>query len=990
MLLVEREKEISALTGLLDEALSGSGGVAVVTGPVASGKTALLLELAERTVSAGGTFLSATGSRAERALPLGLVSQLLYDADMPAEGLNEVQSALDGTLAAIPYDQQSLGEGELENLGVRPATLHRLSKIFFDLAADGPLVVGVDDAHYADAASLLVLLHLAQRLRTAPILLVVTQCSAPHARRRLFQTELLHQHGCESVHLRTLTEDGVRAVLAQRLGNQNGQFLAADFHRASGGNPLLVKALADDYRADGGTVIGGVPVGEALGRAVATCLFRCEATMRDALHALAVLGCDSDTRMVADMLDLSAEATADVIGTLEETGLLLEGHFRHEGVRAMVLRGMPPEQHSALHARAAAALRNRHVNAGRIARHLVAAGRSEEAWALETLRQAADEALRDDDVALAVDCLRTALEACTDPRLRAEIRSVLLRAEWRMDPAAAARHLPELCEAARENWLECRDLTGLVSQLMWQGRLEQAAKVLDTLRSNMAKHGAAPKPDTLIIGLMVSQAFPELSERLLPSWLRPGPFDPEIGNGSVHLRAAEALRGVFSGNFGQDTVEAAEGVLQSSRLDDNTLSGIAVALIALIFADHGERALYWCRQLSEDAAGRSAPMWTALFSALRSLAHLRRGELHAAEKYAGDALIVIPLQGWGAAAGLPLSVAVMALTALGRVEEAGALLSVPVPNVVFRTPSGLLYLQARGRHHLAAGRVQAALSDFLRCGEMMKDWGLDAPNMVAWRVEAAAATLRLGRDQEACRLLEEQLALATWQDRRTRGRALALLAVTVGDPTERVRLLAESLDNLQFSGDWYEQLRAATDLAHAYEQMGDEAAARAEQGRLRLLAELCGLTESEAIERPQHARTPVAAVPDAAGNRAIHAVRTSPQPESGAQPPLSGPTAATDLSTSKGNTATAASGTRVPTPLASPPRAPQTGSVKQLTQAERRVVALAADGHTNRQIASNLFITVSTVEQHLTRAYRKLRVNRRSDLPVSLLSDVAS
>ncbi|MER5893424.1 AAA family ATPase [Streptomyces sp. NPDC001876] len=52
-----------------------------------------------------------------------------------------------------------------------------------------------------------------------------------------------------------------------------------------------------------------------------------------------------------------------------------------------------------------------------------------------------------------------------------------------------------------------------------------------------------------------------------------------------------------------------------------------------------------------------------------------------------------------------------------------------------------------------------------------------------------------------------------------------------------------------------------------------------------------------------------------------------------------------------------------------------------LSEAQRRVAALAARGHTNQQISRRLFITVSTVEQHLTRVYRKLDVKRRTDLP---------
>jgi DNA-binding CsgD family transcriptional regulator len=61
------------------------------------------------------------------------------------------------------------------------------------------------------------------------------------------------------------------------------------------------------------------------------------------------------------------------------------------------------------------------------------------------------------------------------------------------------------------------------------------------------------------------------------------------------------------------------------------------------------------------------------------------------------------------------------------------------------------------------------------------------------------------------------------------------------------------------------------------------------------------------------------------------------------------------------------------------------GGVAGLTDAERRVAALAAAGATNREIAGRLFITVSTVEQHLTKIYRKLNVRRRSALPAELL-----
>lgn len=51
-----------------------------------------------------------------------------------------------------------------------------------------------------------------------------------------------------------------------------------------------------------------------------------------------------------------------------------------------------------------------------------------------------------------------------------------------------------------------------------------------------------------------------------------------------------------------------------------------------------------------------------------------------------------------------------------------------------------------------------------------------------------------------------------------------------------------------------------------------------------------------------------------------------------------------------------------------------------LTRAQQRVVLLAMQGHTNRQIAETLHLTVSTVEQHLTHSYRKLGIQHRTQL----------
>jgi DNA-binding CsgD family transcriptional regulator len=69
------------------------------------------------------------------------------------------------------------------------------------------------------------------------------------------------------------------------------------------------------------------------------------------------------------------------------------------------------------------------------------------------------------------------------------------------------------------------------------------------------------------------------------------------------------------------------------------------------------------------------------------------------------------------------------------------------------------------------------------------------------------------------------------------------------------------------------------------------------------------------------------------------------------------------------------------------PRRPPASGRETLTPSERRIVGLASDGHTNREIAQRLFITPKTVEAHLARAFRKLHIESRAQLTAALSTD---
>jgi DNA-binding CsgD family transcriptional regulator len=347
-----------------------------------------------------------------------------------------------------------------------------------------------------------------------------------------------------------------------------------------------------------------------------------------------------------------------------------------------------------------------------------------------------------------------------------------------------------------------------------------------------------------------------------------------------------------------------------------------VALISLIRAQRLDEAVLWSRRLLDEPRNRRVPMRRALLETAGAAAALNRGDAVSAGDAAGTALRLVGPEGWGIAIGLPLALAIRAATERGDVEAARTYLDLPVPMVMSGTPFVLPYLHALGRFRLALGRPRAALRDFESCGELMAKWQLDSPALVDWRNDAIAALIALGDHHRARERVEEHLARLGERPSRARGVALGHLAA-VSASRHRPRLLREAVRVLEACGDGVELRRARAD---------EEAARRAE--------------ERNGALGPAHSR---AAFWDA-----------PPSPARSKIAPGDG-----DGDSEGGTPAVPAAQT-------------------ELTEAERRVGALAASGRTNREIADLLSITVSTVEQHLTKIYRKLKVRGRADLPTSI------
>jgi DNA-binding CsgD family transcriptional regulator len=697
MAIVERERQLGELTELYETAASGRGRVVLVDGGVASGKTQLVNAVARHAAGAGALVLTATGSRAESTVRLGVVGQLHHSARSQGVVLSGMPDT--GTEPAEPAgeDSPTLGHGEARLLG-------RVCQALLT-AADRPLVLVVDDVQFADPLSHQALLYLQRRIHAMPVLLVLSGCVAAMTPGSAFRAELTRQPHCRELRLLPLTREGVARLLAGRLSAATAARLVAPVHALSGGSPVLADALADDYLA--GPAEPEEPVvGEAFLRAALTCLHRSDPRLLDVARALAILGPAAGADTIAALAGLTPATAEHALGAHGRT-------YAHPAVRAAVLEDCPPGTRS----RAARFLYDRAAPATEIAAQLVAGGRPADPWAVPVLVAAADES------GAGLEYLELAMASARTRRQRAVVEAALVRELWHRAPGRVARHLPSLLEAARSGLLAAGDAMLLARSLAWHGRVAEAADVL-ARQADLTGH---PDPDLAA------------DHRATRDWLR-----------HCHPEWADPVL---------STADDAVRVLQCAAVSEPLPVGAWQALRALVDAGALDRASGWCERLHTAAEARGAVTWQAVLSDVRAAIALRRGELVAAARHARAALAAMPAPAWGIAIGSPLTHLVLAGTmsgagaddAVGRSTPAALRASLFWPH----------YLRSRGLHHAATDRQHAALVDLRTAGELALRWGADDTAALPWRVDLARVHVHFGQSEDARELLVEHLALST-------------------------------------------------------------------------------------------------------------------------------------------------------------------------------------------------------------------------------------
>jgi DNA-binding CsgD family transcriptional regulator len=904
--LLERAAELAALSAAVDATAAGESGVVMVEGPAGIGKTELLRAAVRLAGEAGVLPLTARGGELESEIGLGVVRQLL---EQPAIQLAPGLSVEQGLYA-----------------------------LFVSAAERRPLLVAVDDVHWADDGSIRWLAYLARRLDGLPLLLLLARRSDEAGAADRVLRRIAAEPAVTVLRPRPLSEDGVRAIVTAALGVSPEQRFTHACRDAAGGNPLLTRELAAAARTAGLRARDiDVPALEELApegvsRFVLARLDGLSPAARSLAEHAAILGSRAALRHAAALARLGGTEALEAADELAGAGLMAGGdplEFVHPVVRTSIYEALPAGRRAGGHARAARLLDDEAQPPPLIAAHLLRAPAAGDSWVVELLRTAAREALPERRVAY----LRRAAAEPPPRDERAGLLAELGRAESELYDPAAIEHLGEALRLADDRILRSHLAQELAYSLIEHDRSAEAVTIVTDAIAELS--AARPAPGEIeqerLLGLHAVRLNAEQDASLLtPARLAEAIGLAEEGRSPARLEllCAAALVAPGGGASAASTARLATTALQ--RAEDRVAvaaRSLHSAIWALEFADHLDEADGWLLRLQDDARDRSSPNELMLAASARAAVACRRGALADAEQDARLALELARLHDRRYSVPVSAAALILSLAEQGRTSEASELASQAVDPAAAAFDVSV-HRYACGTLLLALGRYEDADAAFDDAGSLMRRCGHDFPGFWPWRVGLALSRLALGHQSEAAALAhEERERVEAFGAAGPIGVAHRTLGAIEGGEA-RLEWLLGAVRHLERSPARLDLARAQLDLGAALRRAGSRAQARDPLRRALDLADRCGAAPLAAQAREELV---------AAGGR---------------------------------------------------PRRARLGGSDALTASELRVARRAAAGASNRAIAQELFVSVKTVEKHLASVYRKLDVSGRTGLAAALLPEL--
>jgi len=384
--LVGREREQQLLAGRLDGLFAGHGGLVLIAGPAGVGKTALTSDFAATARDHGARTLLGGAHELTETPPYGPWLEALHPWP-PDPDLATVAAAL-GARG---------GEPRADERHRAPTALAEIFDLIAELTLQRPLMLVLEDLHWADAASLELLRIVARRSSSLSLLLVATHRTHEPGQHALevVLPALIRESDPERIELRPLDTPAVRTLVRRRysLRPPDEARLVSYLQRAEG-NPFFIGELLHALEQAGvltsppergapWTVgdLSGQPVPRLLRQVVAARLAQLDAGARSLLDVAAVVGQEVPLTIWAAASGIDEEALIPIVERMTAANILVPNpdgarvHFAHDLIRAIVYESILPPRLRRWHQMVARVLvEQNESDADAIAAHLVRAG----------------------------------------------------------------------------------------------------------------------------------------------------------------------------------------------------------------------------------------------------------------------------------------------------------------------------------------------------------------------------------------------------------------------------------------------------------------------------------------------------------------------------------------------------------------------------------------------------------------------------------------